>query len=467
MSFQPETGLRPDHSISGNSLYAWAYGELLFPVWQRAVHRRPVGEHRAWLERTQWLTREQLGRLQLASLRRLLVHAGCHIPYWRDLFRTVGFDARGVDSLADLEALPVLTREIIQERFEDLVDPTSHARNIRKGTSGTTGVPLKFEYCNESEAWRQATRLRGYAWAGYQLGLPTLHYWGAGARPPRGWGAHKVHLDRALRREVYVDAVKQDEASLHRMVELLAHMRPHAVVAYTQALATFSRWASEHAKRNWPDTRVVCAAEPATPRDRQAIEQAFGPGVFETYGSRETMLIAAECEAHDGLHLSEENLVVEIARDGKQVADGEPGDVLVTDLHNYGMPFIRYANGDVASMSSEGPCACGRGLRRLARVEGRRVDMLRDANGEPVSGMVFISLLQVDSQMLRAFQVVQKRNGDVQLNVVRGREWDDGDFAQTVRRAESYFKGLPVRVAFYDEIPASKSGKRRPIVVES
>jgi phenylacetate-CoA ligase len=467
MSFQPETRLSPEHSTSGNSLYAWAYGKVFFPAWQRAVRGRPVREHQARLERTQWLPRAELERLQLASLRRLLEHADRHVPYWGELFRAIGFDPRAVRSIADIDALPVLTREIVQERFDDLVDPTLHPRNIRKGTSGTTGVPLRFEYCNESEAWRQATRLRGYEWAGYQLGLPTLHYWGAGAQPPRGLLARKVRLDRALRREVYVDAVKQDEASLLRVVELLARMRPHTVVAYTQALAAFSRWAVERGLRNWPDTHVVCAAEPATPLDRQAIEQAFGPHVFETYGSRETMLIAAECEAHDGLHLSEENLLVEIARNGKRVADGEPGDVLVTDLHNYGMPFIRYANGDVATMSSQELCACGRGLRKLDRVEGRRVDMLRDAYGEAVSGMVFISLLQVDTQMLRAFQVVQKRNGDVELNVVRGRDWNDAAFAQTVRRAAAYFKGLPVCVTFHDEIPTSKSGKRRPIVVES
>jgi phenylacetate-CoA ligase len=467
MSFQPETRVQPEHTSNGNSFYAWAYGKVLFPAWQRAIRGRPVREHQEWLGRTQWLSRAELDGLRLASLQRLLEHAGRHVPYWSQLFRTVGFEPRAVRSLADLDALPVLTREIVQERFHDLVDPTRHPRNIRKGTSGTTGVPLKFEYCNESEAWRQATRLRGYEWAGYKMGLPTLHYWGAGAQTPRGLRARKVGLDRALRREVYVDAVKQDQASLRRVVELLARMRPHAVVAYTQALAAFSRWVSEHGLRDWPDVRVVCAAEPATPHDRHAIEQAFGPHLFETYGSRETMLIAAECDAHDGLHLSEENLVVEIARNGKRVADGEPGDVLVTDLHNYGMPFIRYANGDVATMSAQERCPCGRGLRKLSRVEGRRVDMLRDANGEPVSGMVFISLLQVDTQMLRAFQVVQKRNGDVQLNVVRGRDWDDAGFAQTVQRAAVYFKGLPVRVTFHDEIPASKSGKRRPIVVES
>ena len=242
--------LDAERDPSANALYAWAYDHLLFSVWQRVVRGRPIREHQALLEKTQWLAAAELERLQLASLRALLEHAGRHIPYWRELFGRVRFDPRGVQSSTDLQALPVLTRDIVQDRFKDLRDPTRRRQNIRKGTSGTTGVPLRFEYCNESEAWRQATRLRGYGWAGYRLGLPTLHYWGAGAVVPRGLAARKLRLDRMMRREMYVDAIKQDEASLLLNVDLLRRMRPHAIIAYTQALAAFSRWVTERGVRD-------------------------------------------------------------------------------------------------------------------------------------------------------------------------------------------------------------------------
>jgi phenylacetate-CoA ligase len=441
---------------------------MLFPAWQRVVRGRAIGAQRRLLEKTQWLPRAERDELQLASLRRLLEHAGRNVPYWRELFRKVGFDPRQVQSVADLGALPVLTRETVQERLDDLIDPTHRGRNILKGTSGTSGVPLKFEHCNQSEAWRQAVRLRGYGWAGYRMGMPTIHYWGAGAVMPGGIAERKIRLDRTLRREVYVDAVRQDEVSLREVAELIARMRPHAILAYTQALASFARWVVERGLRDWPDVRVVCCAEGLMPRDREALERAFGPDVFETYGSRETMLLAAECEAHTGLHLSEENVLVEILRGGAEPAQpGTSGDVIVTDLHNYGMPFIRYANGDVAAMATDAVCKCGRTLRKLARVEGRRMDTLRDANGDPVPGMLFASLLQLEAGMLRAFQVVQKLSGAIELKVVRGRDWHEERFTAAVRRLRSYFKGLPMDVTFCDEIPASKSGKRRPIVVET
>ncbi len=413
------------------------------------------------------MERDERDQLQVASLRRLLAHAGRNVPYWRDLFRQIGFDPRQVASVSDLAALPVLTREIVRERRDDLIDPAHRGKNFVKGTSGTSGVPLRFEHCNESEAWRQAVRLRGYGWAGYRIGLPTLHYWGAGAVMAEGLAGRKIGLDRALRREVYVDAVKQDDASMRAAAELIARMRPHAVVAYTQALASFARWVDEHGRRDWPDLRVVCCAEGLTTHDRQALERVFGPEVYETYGSRETMLIAAECEAHAGMHLSEENVIVEIARGHKPAGSGVVGDVLVTDLHNYGMPFIRYVNGDLAAMAADGVCPCGRTLRKLARVEGRRMDTLRDANGDAVPGMLFASLLQLDAGALRAFQVVQKLSGEVELKIVKGRDWHEERFTAASRRLRGYFKGLPFRVTFWDEIPASASGKRRPIVVET
>jgi phenylacetate-CoA ligase len=298
------------------------------------------------------------------------------------------------------------------------------------------------------------------------MGRPTVHYWGAGGSVPEGWAARKVRVDRALRRETYLDAVTQDDGSLRAAARTLARVKPHCIIAYTQALASFARFVLEHGLRDWPDAHVLCAAESLHDHDRAAIGRAFGPEVFETYGSRETMLIAAECASHDGMHLSEESLLVEITRDGRGVPAGQPGEVLVTDLHNYGMPFIRYANGDEATMAPEAPCSCGRALRKLARVDGRCMNTMRDANGDPVPGMLFISLLASETDMIRAYQGIQRSSGAVELKVVRGREWDERRFAVTARRLRAYFKGLPFDVTYCDQIPPSKSGKRSPLVVE-
>src|SRR6185436_1803827 len=115
-------------------------------------------------------------------------------------FRQHRFDPRDLKSRAQFAELPLLTREIVRERYEDLVDPAHRGQNIKKGTSGSTGKPLKFEYSRNSECWRQAIKVRGYRWAGYRPGVKTFFYWAAVAA---GAPNLKVRLDRALRRETF------------------------------------------------------------------------------------------------------------------------------------------------------------------------------------------------------------------------------------------------------------------------
>jgi phenylacetate-CoA ligase len=456
--------------------YTWAYESLFMPAWERGIRRRDTLDHLSFLEIAQWMHPVAIEQLQLQELRALLRHAGRHVPYYRELFAKERFDPRGITSVADLAELPVLTRDIVRERYADLVDPASRGLSLKKGTSGSTGEPLKFEYSRESEAWRQATRIRGYRWAGYEPGAPTFYYWALVSRPPSGPKGWKLRLDRALKREVFVDSMVQNEAANLRAVELLRRHKPQVIVAYTQSTALFARFILDRGLRDWDDIPVICGAEAVLPGDRAAIAKAFGPGVFETYGSRETMLMAAECEAHDGMHLSEENLVVEVAPDPEQResgvtegsnAPGRSGPVIVTDLHNYAMPFIRYANGDLGTLRARQVCSCGRGLRKLARVDGRRADTMRAKDGTPIPGVVFHVLFSdARKEVVCQFQAVQRRAGDVILRVVPGQDWEQAAFDVYVERFRAYLQGLPLRVEICESIPPAANGKHRTVIVE-
>src|SRR6185437_4278751 len=135
---------------------------------------------------------------------------------------------------------------------------------------------------------------------------------------------------------------------------------PDVIVAYTNPLDSFASMLRERGWRPFSPRAIVVGAEKLHDFQRRRIEEVFGAPVFETYGSREFMLIGAECDRHRGLHLTAENLLVEVLDDdGQPTPPGEEGDVVITDLYNYGMPFVRYANGDRGVAGFEG-CACGR-----------------------------------------------------------------------------------------------------------
>jgi phenylacetate-CoA ligase len=445
--------------------YGAAYRTLLWPAWEHVVRQRDTLTHLAALERSQWLSRQELDRLETRLLVELLSYAGDNVPYYRELFRKQGFEPRGVRSRADLAELPLLTREIVRERYADLVDPRHVGKNLKKGTSGSTGKPLKFEYSPASECWRQAIKTRGYGWAGYRPGRRTFFYWAAvSAGPP----SVKVRLDRALKRETFIDSMKQDTAARRVALDVLRRSKPEIIICYTQACAQFARWITDNGLRDWDDIPVICAAEAVLPADRAVLGQAFGRDIFESYGSRETMLMGAECEAHAGMHLSEENLLLEVVRNGRPLGPGESGDVVVTDLHNYGMPMIRYVNGDVATLGADERCRCGRALRRLERVDGRRADTMLDGAGNAVPGIVFHVLFSdARQELVRQFQAVQNADGGVVLKVVRGRDFAEDAFHRVTGRFSEYLRGLPFTVEFHEAIsPHQRSGKHQTIVVE-
>jgi phenylacetate-CoA ligase len=443
--------------------YADVLGNFLVPSWERIVRRRDTLKHLAYLNESQWLDREQLERRTVLALRRLLRHAGRYVPYYQELFREHGFDPRAVTSPKDLDALPFLTRDIVRERYDDLIDPAHRPTNFKKGTSGSTGTPLKFEYSTSSECWRQAVKLRGYGWAGFRPGLKTFYYWAKVSAAEPTW---KTRTDRWLRRETYVDSMLQDLPSRRHALGLIRKTRPKLIVCYTQSCAQFARWILDEGLRDWDDIPIICGAEAVLPGDRAVLAKAFGPAIFETYGSRETMLIAAECPAHDGMHVQEENLLVEIVKNGAHASPGEAGDVVVTDLHNYGMPLIRYVNGDVARAAEPTQCACGRGLSKIARVDGRRADAIIDRDGNPLPGIVFHVLLSdARRELIRQFQAVQREDGTVVLRVVRGREFCAEAFQTVVGRFGEYLRGLPFSVEFHESIaPHIRSGKIQTIV---
>ena len=204
---------------------------------------------------------------------------------------------------------------------------------------------------------------------------------------------------------------------------------------------------------------AIAAAEPLFDRARRQIEAGLGVPVFNTYGSREFMSIAAECECRDGLHVQAENLVVET----KDQSGDRPSEILVTDLHNYGTCFIRYEIGDLGSIADT-PCRCGRGLPRLAVVGGRLLDALRTADGRTVPGEFFPHLLKEIPECAE-YRVEQQSIGRIVISAVLRAPLSEA--SRSLLRSEIvrvFGSGTTCEVRPVDQVPRLQSGKRRVTV---
>ncbi len=458
------------------SVYARVFEGVVYRAWEQGLRGRPTLQHRALLERSQWWSPSELRSWQAGALRRLVSHAYAHVPYYREVMQARGLTPASFTAPDDVARLPLLTKaaaRIAPDRRRATAPPLPE---INKLTGGTTGEPLTFGFDRGSEYWRHATKFRGWGWAGYRVGMRAFYYWGPAqtATPPLARRA-QVALDRFSKRERYVDCTIRGEAELAAAAAALAAHRPEILICYTQAGVDLARYVLAHGGRTWRDVPVLCCAERLDPLDRPLLERAFGP-VFETYGCREVMLIGTECEAHDGLHLSMENLLVELVvrgdddDPGRPARPGEVGEVVVTDLHNLGMPFIRYALGDLAVAGDETPCACGRGLGRIRAVEGRTAETFRDARGAPVCGILFSRIFSWSPALaaqVRHWQVVQHVDGALTLKVQSAAPLSVTARGDLERSFAQYLQGLAITVEQVAAIPPGANGKRRTVIVET
>lgn len=462
--------------------YGRFFARALYPAWESGLRRRPTLRHLRYLQETQWRSLDELTAIQSGGLARLIRHAFDNVPYYRDRWRALGVAPGDIRSAADLARLPILERDEARNTFEGRTATAGPKVEVKKSTSGTMGKPLVFGYELSSEYWRQAQKLRGYGWAGYEPGQRSLHYWGSGPPPVAGAAtsrqaqlkAWKTKADRALRREHYVDCGRRGAAEMDAVIEIIKREKPEVMLCYSQAGADLARHVLARGARDWGDIPVLCGAERLLPADREPMVQAFGAGIFETYGAREVMLMASECGAHDGLHVSMETMVLEVVvregsngtRTARPAAPGELGEVLITDLTNLAMPFVRYANGDLAVAGKPGTCACGRALPRIGAVEGRVTETLVDGTGARVNGLVFNVVIAHLAHAIRQFQVVQHKDRSITLKVAPTATFDAGIEATLRATWQKYLTGVPVALELVQEIPLPASGKRQVVVVE-
>jgi phenylacetate-CoA ligase len=438
------------------------FRHVLLPAFETCLKRRKTLRLWSDLERTQWFGRAQTETLQLASLRRLIEHAGSQCPYYREQWATLGLRAQMLTSLADLSRWPITDRSVIRAHRERMQTPG--AILIAKATGGSSGEPLQFDIDHASYEHRSAAWHRGYGWAGAAPGTKQLYLWGIplGKRSPSARA--KDWLYNSLHRRRIVPCFEGDALLAERFAHEIETYKPDAIVAYTSPIYEVARHLErEQRTLAFAPRSIVVGAEKLHPFQREVIERVFKAPVFETYGSREFMLIASECEQHRGLHVSAENLIVEVVDDeGQPAAPGVEGNVVVTDLHNFGMPFVRYANGDRA-IASDRTCECGRGLPMLEKVVGRQLDMLHASGGRLIPGEFFPHLVK-DFSAVRRFQVVQEEPHLVRF-LLEAKEMQDEDRATLERLVREAF-GAEVLVRFEpaDRIELTPASKLRVVV---
>ncbi len=443
------------------------------------VYGSNVVEKLKEMRRSDMLSEAELRDLQNRKLQRLVKHCYETVPYYTRLFDSCGIKPEQIRSREDLQQLPVLTKQIIRDNYDDMFSTAvSPKRRRGSSTGGSTGMPLKF--CTDRAEWSswKASSLRAWEWYGLNLGDKIYSLGGNSINQKDRLLSFKGLYDRVIMRNFKYSGADVTDEGMQRNYEAFMKLRPRAVRGYGSSLYILARYIEKMGLPVCPIKVVLTTGEVLMPEYRRKLEEVFKAPVYDAYGAGDGGILTHECPKREGLHITEESCVIEITdKEGKVLPVGETGFVCTTDLDNYVFPFLRYHVGDMAYMKGE-KCSCGRSTRLIGEVMGRAGRLMYNKQGVPISPtilpMMFYPELNYHNPeyqklyyKIDKFQIRQDAQGDIRILLkLKNPSEPKEQFEYIVANYENHFVGSRVELAFVDEIPTLPSGKEDYCVSE-
>ena len=417
------------------------------------------------LQESERWSRERLNQLQLERLQDTLESAYEHTIYWKEIMDRHGIQPKTIHSLDDLAGFPLLEKNTLRERREEMVWRGEGKRLQLVRTSGSTNEALQFYTSSTREAHINAARMRGHEWIGIRRGEKELYYWGSPIE------LSKQDRIKRMRDWLINDGLTNGfEVTPDRLKKYFRQWlawRPVCLFGYPSTFALTVIMAESAGidlrKLRGNGLKVIATtSEMLTDMDRELISHGFGVPVYDSYGLREAGLIGHEC-AEGTMHCMDEQVILEtIDPDTLAATDGE-GELVVTNIVGPAFPVIRYRTGDIVTLSNT-PCKCGRTLSSIRISGGRVADFVVTKDGKWVVGYSFIYIARSVEGVVK-FQVVQEELGEINIHLVVDNRFPSDGKEQVKNKAAQRLGGDDkINVIIVDDIKPAKSGKYRPVI---
>ncbi|MGE5704043.1 MAG: phenylacetate--CoA ligase family protein [Clostridia bacterium] len=439
-------------------------------AWKRRISLQgETLQHVKKLDQWQWLSHEQMEELQKRWLTSLLRHAYEHCSYYRKILTEAqAVLPDGTVLLEHFRQIPLLERETFHPHFEELKSDDFHHRKwYLNWSGGSTGEPIRLLQDRRYFNWNQAVKIQYDQWSGKGLVDRQIVLWGSERDLMVGHETWKTYMGRWMRNERWFNTRYMSPKHMKAYVEEWNQYRPVQILTYAESIYELARFIEENNLYIYPPKSIMTTASVLHPHMRTVVERVFQTTVFNRYGSREIGAIACECEHHSGLHISAPTHYVEILdTNGNPIEPGVQGELVITSLHNYTMPIIRYRIGDTATWATQ-PCSCGRQLPMLKEIGGRVTDLFVRRDGGLVDGRLFILLLGT-LPFIKKFQVYQGDFDTLTISIILKEQVEHPELLyqaelQMIREKSRALIGddCQIVIRFVDDIPATASGKYR------
>jgi phenylacetate-CoA ligase len=420
---------------------------------------------RQLLEQSQWFTREQLREYQEERLRGVIENAYAHVPYYRNLFRSLSLTPADIRTLSDLKKLPLLSKDTVRKDFEHLrADNAQHHHPRVEQTSGTSGEPLRFLLDKPSNVLEFAYYWRHWSWAGYRLGMRFAELSSAYFLRRGRLAEQPIALQRIPGR-LLLNSLNLSAGRVLAHVSAIRRYRPLFLKGTPSALYYFALFLREIGTTDLSFRAVFATGEVILPVQRASIEATLHCKVYDSYGHMERTIAVSECHS-GGYHIIPEYGVLELIEEPlRGNGRNRYAQVIGTSLHNLSMPLLRYEVGDLAELLDEDePCACGRAAPRIRRIAGRRNDVVVTPEGHVITTL-FVVLDQAQGVLMGQF--VQESRDLLRIRIVKGSdhtESSSADLQRTIKRVVGPNMRLEIEYLSKEDLQRDCPGKFRAVV---
>lgn len=394
---------------------------VTFPIFARREGLGGIMRHMRFLEESQYWPRERILDLQQARLKSLMIHAYENTEFYRKRLDDAGFNPYTFRYPDQLRKIPIVTKDQIRENLKGMMARNFRADEIHTSqTGGTSGVKMIFYRDNRCLTGKEASLHRFDKWAGWDFGRYMGLVWPA-HQDFIGYNTFKSKIrNHFYKRLVIFPAAVMDDASCSDYLVKLRRTLPTMILAFSSPIHELAKYMERNGVSDIRVQGIVTTGEPLYDYQRELVSRMFHCDVQDSYRSREAGPMAQECQAHEGMHINAEYLHIDIDYQNLPGwSEGQTGNVIVTDLLNYGMPLIRYDMGDVAVMNGRS-CSCGRGLPLIDKVMGRALDVLVTPKGNLISTIALVMYLVNGAPgLIGQMQVIQDRNDHLTFRMTR------------------------------------------------
>jgi phenylacetate-CoA ligase len=417
------------------------------------------------LEKSQYMSPDALLHKQFLYLNKLFKYSFRTVPFYRRNFKAAGLKKKNNLTVDQWEQVPILTRSTVQQEQKKMVSkfmPFNHGGINRGSTSGSTGMPLKFFYTQLTPFFRTALSMRFFYWHKVNFtnkaAIIRVDITGESDYPgitTSTWVPYTLGIDNPG-----PTAILNSSTEISKQAEFLIREQPDILISYPSNIKELALYFIEKGMSLKQLNLIQTLGETVNTEVRDLCKKAWGASTIDVYSAMEANSIAIQCpEYEDIYHIMAESVYVEVVDDdGEPCKPGEIGKVLLTTLHNYAMPLIRYEIGDYAKVGST--CSCGRTLPVLNQIMGRSRNMLILPNGEKVWPSLLTRRWIKKLPMIQQFQFVQTSLDLIEAHLVADSllSKEQEDFFKDALHNDFMYP-FKIDIHYHDKLSRNKGGK--------